>query len=139
MPAVKPSVMPMPWAFASSFMRIWMTRLPTETKLFCSITGSARSSSVFSTEGTNTFALPSEGIFLKRSSTNTMVSMHEAPCAMNVAHATPATPHGRTITRSSTMLLTEDITRNIKGVRLSPRAEKMPVPRLYSMRKGSPK
>lgn len=58
---------------------------------------------------------------------------------MNVAHATPATPHGRTITRSNTMLLTEEITRKIKGVRLSPRAEKIPVPRLYRMRNGRPK
>ena len=95
-------------------------------------------SSVFNTEGTNARGFSSEGSLRSLKNTNMSVSMHAAPCAMKVAHATPATPHGRTITMSSTMLLTDEMTRKIKGVRLSPRAEKIPVPRLYKMRKGRP-
>ena len=129
-PDVKPEVMPMPSAFAISLMRTWMTRLPTETKLFCKMTGMARRSSVFKSVPEKTGAFSPLAMPRIRRNTKKRVRTHAAPCAMKVAHATPATPQGFTITQSRKMFASEEPTRKRKGVLLSPSAEKMPVPRL---------
>ncbi len=55
--------------------------------------------------------------------------MQAVPCAINVAHATPATPHAKTATNSQSkkIFASEEPIKKNSGVLLSPRLLKMPV------------
>ena len=62
------------------------------------------------------------------------------PCAMKVAHATPATPQWNTITNtaSSATFPREEAIRKYRGVLLSPRLLKIPVVTLYINKNRNP-
>ena len=63
------------------------------------------------------------------------------PCARKVAHATPATPISKAMTKSKSRAIfpKEEPMRKYRGVRESPSAVKMPVPTLYKNRNRNPK
>ena len=75
-------------------------------------------------------------LFLKANSART----HAAPCAIKVAHATPATPHLKTATnnKSRMILPTEEPIRKYKGVLESPSELNIPVVILYKNKKTNP-
>jgi len=68
-------------------------------------------------------------------------STAEIPCAISVAHAAPATPISKRVTKtiSSATLNTEEKIRKYKGILDFPRALNMDENTLYRNKKGSPR
>ena len=120
--------------------KVWMNMLPTEMKLCCRMLGTATTTILRSIMPEKRATLPSVGICRSRSTSTSKDSRLEAPWAMKVAQATPATPALKPMTnhRSRMMLPTEEKIRKISGVRESPMALKMPVHILYKNKKVTP-
>ncbi len=116
-----------------------MNRFPTDTKLCCKILGTAIADILPSIGNENFLYLP-DFILLILLSITTNAKIEDMPCAINVAHATPATfmSIGTTNTISKMIFPTDDAIRKYSGVLLSPRAVKTPVHMLYRNRKISP-
>ena len=91
--------------------------------------GTAITVSRLSSGKENTAPFSPLGIFFSRFITASNASAQLTPWQIKVAHATPATPIFSAVTNrmSMPMLEREDTARKIKGVLLSPMAEKMPV------------
>ena len=110
-------------------MTLWIRMLPTEMKLCCKTLGMAMTTNRPSSSPENSTIFPSLGNCLNRRMTTATASTQLMPWHRKVAQATPATPILKAVTNrmSTAMLLKEDTARKIKGVLLSPRAEKTPV------------
>ena len=98
-------------------------------KLCCKTLGMAMTTNRPSRSPENSTVFPSLGSCFKRRMTTATASTQLMPWHRKVAQATPATPILKAVTNrmSTAMLLKEDTARKIKGVLLSPRAEKTPV------------
>ena len=121
--------------------KLWMNRFPTETKLCCKMLGTAMTEicpSRWKENSGNRFVV---GICFRRCRRAASASREEMPCAAKVAHATPATPMSKAMTKSKSRAIfpKEEPMRKYKGVRESPKAVKMPVPTLYKNRNRNPK
>ena len=79
-------------------------------------------------------------ILAMRASKVAMASTPLSPCAINVAHATPRTPHFTAVTNaiSSATLNTDENMRKYSGVLLSPKPVNMAVAALYKNKNGKP-
>ena len=98
-------------------------------KLCCKMLGTAMAASCRSTRPEKQRTLPCTGIFASRRSTTATASTQLTPWHRKVAQATPATPIRNTVTNrmSTAILAVEEAAKNRKGVRESPRAEKIPL------------
>ena len=85
--AVKPVVASKP----ISFMRLLTKKLPTETKAFCSMTGTEVIIRSRLMSFTNMRGFSSPGSFASLRASTKAVSTAEIACEMKVAHAAPAT------------------------------------------------
>ena len=127
----------------------WTNNSPIGTKSCWSILGTAMCRIDLSCENEKSTLLPpdSASSLLTRAASfansHTIAAIQAAPCAMNVAHASPFTPHSMrhcsTVkTRSSPTLMTEENNNRSSGVRLSPMALKAAVAALYSITNATP-
>ena len=107
----------------------WMRMLPTEIKLCCKMLGTAMTANFRNSGQEKILAVFSVCILPSRRKTTRTASTQLIPWHKKVAQATPATPISKAVTKrmSARILLVEEQARKMKGVRESPRAEKIPV------------
>ncbi len=136
LPAVTAATTPLPRAFTAA----WIRMVPTAVMENWRAMGRPINSSWRSSEGSGRQSSRSRR---SRGTRRRIYSRHrrpEIPWERTVAQAAPATPipKQRIKTRSKAMFRRAAAVRKKRGVRLSPRARRMPERRLYSMVAGMP-
>ena len=107
----------------------WIMMLPTEIKLCWRMLGMAIIRIFFRSRGSNSAGFPCASIFASRRHMAITARIQLIPWHKKVAHATPATPMSKAVTKriSTAIFEVEEAARKQKGVLESPSAEKIPV------------